>query len=384
MTKTSLLHIGKFYPPHAGGMETHVKALATRQGQSLDVEVIVANDSFRTSMTFVDGVSVIRVRSLGVLASVPLCPTLVKHLRSRMPDIVHLHLPNPGAAAGYLLSGHKGALVVTHHSDILGRKHLRKLSDRIVRRVMDQASAIIVTSHRYAETSPELRPFLNKCKVVPLGFDPATLGPSQPDLSRQIQATYGKPLLVAVGRLVPYKGFEYLIRAMAQVSGNLLIIGSGPSRRRLGLLIEQLQLSERVHLLGFVDDLRPFYDAAEIVVVPSITRAEAFGIVQLEAMFCGKPIINTDLDSGVPEVSRHGETGLTVAPADEIALAGAIHTLLHDVDIRRRLGDAAKMRVATEFDIGAMVRRTSEVYRAVSNGRNALQRHALSCPQFRS
>jgi glycosyltransferase involved in cell wall biosynthesis len=368
MRKMSLLHIGKFYPPHAGGMETHLKALATRQSKSLDVEVIVANDSLRTSSAVVDGVSVVRVCSLGVFASVPVCPTLVKQLRTRRPDIVHLHLPNPGAAAGYLLSGHTGALVLTHHSDILGRKQLRRVSDRVMQRVMERASAIIVTSHRYAETSPELLPFLDKCKVVPLGFDPATLGPRQPDRSRHIQKTYGKPLLISVGRLVPYKGFEYLIRAMARVPGNLLIIGTGPSHGRLKQLIEQLRLGDRVHLLGYVDDLRPYYDVAEIAVVPSITRAEAFGIVQLEAMFCGKPIINTNLDSGVPEVSRHGETGLTVSPADEVALADAINQLLSDADMCRRMGAAGKSRVASEFDFSDMVRRTAEVYKSALSG----------------
>jgi len=147
-----VLHIGKFYPPHAGGMETHVQALATRQKKFLDAEVIVANDSLRTCHAVVDRVPVTRVASLGVVASMPLCPTLAAHLRSRRPDVVHLHLPNPGAAAAYLMSRHKGRLVVTHHSDILGRKHLRKLCDGMVRRVMEQASVIIVTSLRYAQT----------------------------------------------------------------------------------------------------------------------------------------------------------------------------------------------------------------------------------------
>jgi len=293
---------------------------------------------------------------------------------------VHLHLPNPGAAAAYLMSRHKGRLVVTHHSDILGRKHLRKLCDGMVRRVMEQASVIIVTSLRYAQTSIELAPFLEKCRVVPLGLDPGPRERRQPARSRQIRDRFGGSLVVAIGRLVPYKGFEYLIRAMALVAGNLVIVGSGPLRGRLENLVTQLQVADRVHLLGNVDDLQPFYEAADIVVVPSITRAEAFGMVQLEAMARGRPVINTNLDSGVPEVSLHGKTGLTVPPADESALAEAIDRLLGDAAARQRFGTAARLRVLKEFDIDTMVRRTVDLYQGIETsvqqpaGEGALRR----------
>lgn len=362
LTLERVLHIGKYYHPHAGGMEAHLRTLATRQRSRFEVEVIVANESPRSERTIIDGVAVTRVANLGVVASQPLCPSLVRAIRDCDADIVHLHVPNPAAGAAYLLSGHQGKLIVTHHSDILGRSRLRRILSPIMRRVMERATRIIVTSRRYAETSRELRPYLKKCVSIPLAFDPRALGPVDPEEVRRIRGRLGGPLLLAVGRLVPYKGFEYLVRAMRSVAASLMIVGTGPLRDRLSELISRSGLRHRVHLYEDAANLHPFYDAADIVVVPSISRAEAFGLVQLEAMACGKPVINTDLDSGVPEVSLHGKTGLTVRPADAEALAAAIQTLLDDPSLRRDLGIAAKARASRDFSVDTMVRSTIEVY----------------------
>src|SRR5262249_13696018 len=137
------------------------------------------------------------------------------------------------------------------------------------------------------------------------------------DAVARLRQRFGDRLILAVGRLVYYKGFEYLIRSMAQVRGKLLIIGNGPLRAKLDEVAVQLNVSEKVVFLGEVqnDEVTPYYHAADVFALPSVARSEAFGIVQIEAMASGVPVVNTSLDSGVPFVSLHEQTGLTVPPA---------------------------------------------------------------------
>src|SRR5579883_1006623 len=135
----AILHLGKFYPPYNGGMETHLRDLAIRQTGWASVSVVVANASSRNEHCVIEGVRVTRVARVGSIASMPLCPGLTKAIRRSPADLVHIHMPNPGAAFSLLRSGHRGRLVITHHADTMGRKSLRYLSDRYVRKVMERA-----------------------------------------------------------------------------------------------------------------------------------------------------------------------------------------------------------------------------------------------------
>jgi rhamnosyl/mannosyltransferase len=167
---------------------------------------------------------------------------------------------------------------------------------------------------------------------------------------------------LGVGRLVYYKGFEYLVRAMKEVEGHLVIIGDGPLRGELERLAESLGVSGRVSILTDVNDTRPYYQSADVFVLPSIARSEAFGIVQLEAMACSVPVVNTSLDSGVTYVSQHGVTGLTVLPEDSTALGKAINRLLDDPVLRSKFGAAGRQRVEQVFSLEEMSRKTLEMY----------------------
>jgi rhamnosyl/mannosyltransferase len=227
---------------------------------------------------------------------------------------------------------------------------------------MKCASAIIVTSRRYFESSEELAPYKAKCRVIPLGIDLP-----EPDMGADTNGNVGSNdrTIVAVGRLVPYKGFDVLIRAMKHVDAKLLLIGTGPRVAQLQALVDSEEIREKVSFLGRVDDLRPYFQAASMFVLPSISRAEAFGIVQLEAMAAGLPVINTNIDSGVPEVSVDGETGLTVPPGDVKSLSQAIQFLLDRNDLRKRFATAAKAKVYREFSADLMASRTLSLYQQV-------------------
>lgn len=358
----NILHIGKFYPPHAGGMEMHLHDLATRQAQSANVHVIVSNHRMRTERCEKEAVTITRVSRLASIASMPICLGLSFAIRRSQADIIHIHTPNPGAALAYLLSGHRGKLVVTHHADTIGRRFLRRISDPIVSQMMTRASRILVTSRRYLESSPELAAFRAKCSVVPLGIEPQLAASADPVSTDRLRKQFPRGFILAVGRLVPYKGFDVLIRAMKLIDSKLLLIGSGPLDDELKRLASLEGVREKVMMVGRVNDTRPYFAAASIFVLPSISRAEAFGIVQLEAMAAGIPVINTNIDSGVPEICPGGETGLNVPPGDPIALSQAIQWLLDRKDLRERFGQIAKAKVKAEYSADLMCARTMQIY----------------------
>ena len=204
MKRVRVLHIGKYYPPYPGGMETHVRDLAVRQKVVAQVSVVVANSIARNEISEMDGVHIERIARLTTIASMPICPGLPGAIRRSPADLVHIHMPNPGAALAFLMSGHTGKVVITHHADTLGRKVLRMLSDPFVTRLMQRATRITVSSARYLESSKELAPFRNKCRVIPLGIDVERTACMDGTIVRQIRADISEQFphrIPVVGRL---------------------------------------------------------------------------------------------------------------------------------------------------------------------------------------
>jgi glycosyltransferase involved in cell wall biosynthesis len=366
--RVRVLHVGKFYPPEHGGMESHVHELVSELRDSVDQSVVVASKTRQSSKETVDGIPVTRLGALLDFFGAPICPSMVKAIRTAEADILHIHLPNPIAIIAYLASGFSGKLVFTYHSDIVRQKILGSAFSTILHRALNKSDAIIATSENYLKTSHVLSSHLDRCHVIPLGIPLERFRYPDPHIVDWIRNQYGPSIVVALGRLVKYKGFDHLLHAMTKVDGHLLLIGNGPLREELEAISRSLGIHDRVTILSGVADVVPYYHAADVFVLPSINRSEAFGLVQLEAMACGKPVINTALKSGVPFVSRHDETGLTVPPSDEDALAGAITKLLRDPELRGRLGAAAKLRAQTEFNVETMARRTLSLYESVMQG----------------
>jgi rhamnosyl/mannosyltransferase len=369
-----VVQVGKFFYPYMGGIENHLYVLARELGPSVELDVVVSHTSPRTVREVVDGVSVTRCGTLGKLASTPISPGMVLELSKRAYDVVHVHLPNPMGAASYLAS-HKRRrhrLVVTYHSDIVRQRRLNALYGPLVERLLSRADVVLATSQGLLDASPVLAKFREKSRVVPYGIDLAQFERTHERLAaaRDLRARYGgRPILLAVGRLIYYKGFEHAIRALAQVpDAELVIIGDGPLKGELESLARSLGVAERVHLLGDVHNqvIAPHFLAADLYLLPSIAVSEAFGIVQIEAMASGIPVINTRLASGVPFVSRDGETGFTVEPADAGALASAVRRLLEDTALRTRFGEAGRLRAEREFSKEVLARRLLAIYRGDS------------------
>jgi len=360
-----VLQVGKFYPPDEGGMESHLAGLCQHLRDRVHLEVLVSSRMRRTTHEVIDGVPVTRVGTLATVRSAPISPALRRCIRQSNADIVHLHHPNPSAFLSYLVSGYHGRLIVTYHSDVVQQRLLNLVYEPIVRAVLERADAIIVSSQEYMDTSPMLERSRDRCAVIPMAIEPARFATADAGVVAAIRRAYGPRMVLAVGRLVYYKGLEFLVRAMRQVRGHAVIVGQGPMREALAAEVQALGLEDRITLLGHVPDPLPYYHAARVFALPSHMRSEAFGIVQLEAMASGLAVVNARIPSGVPGVSIDGITGITVPPADPPALAAAINTLLDDPVLARQLGNAGRQRVVERYSLEGMANRTLALYEHV-------------------
>jgi glycosyltransferase involved in cell wall biosynthesis len=365
--RIKVLHVGKFYPPHPGGMETHLETLCRKLGKTMELRALVATEKRMPEDSIIDGVRVSRLPINFHIAGAPVCASMVRQIRASNADIVHVHVPNPAGVLAVMASGYKGKLITTWHSDVVRQRRLAQIFAPIQRRFLGKCSAIIASSPNYVESSPDLAGFRDRIRVIPFGINLDQFREVDVDAVKAIRDRYPGPLLLGVGRLVYYKGFEYLIRAMSRIKATLLVIGEGPLRSSLEQEARAAGVADRVIFLGAVPAVTPYYHACDAFVLSSVSRSEAFGIVQLEAMACGKPVVNTHLRSGVPFVSPDGVTGLTVVPRDSDEMARAINRLLDDHELRRKYGDSALHRVRTEFTADAMARRTLDLYQQVVN-----------------
>lgn len=380
-SRLRVLQIGKYFWSHHGGIESHLRDLCSELRKSVDLKVIVANDRLRQDRVSIEGIDVIRLGRVMTLASAPICPAMINFIRRERADIVHLHLPNPAAAIACLIGRRTGALVITWHSDIVRQRRLARLYQPLERLLLRQCAAIVATSPAYIAGSPVLRGHANLCNLIPYGIDAEQFDDDRVDQSLvgELRQRFGPRIILAVGRLVYYKGIKFLIRAMAKVDAKLVIIGEGPLRGALEQEAALNGISHRVVFLGEIDgNLASYYHASDVFALPSCERSEAFGIVQLEAMACGKPVVNTQIDSGVPYVSLDGVTGITVQPSSSDAMATALNRLLDNPELRERMGRAARDRVVAEFGIREMAARTLDLYRSVlcTDNRNGIRGNA--------
>lgn len=300
-------------------------------------------------------IKVIRCHELGRIQSAPICPTMPIWLKKIPADILHFHLPCPTGIISYFLGRPKGKVLVTYHSDIVRQRWAIGLYGPLLRRFLRIARCIIATSPNYIESSPFLREFKDKCVVIPPGIN----------LSKYYSETPPKPTILFVGRLRYYKGLEYLIKAMEDIDARLFIIGTGPEEKRLKKLSKGL--SPKIQFLGEIPEekLPYYYASCSIFVLPSTERSEAFGIAQLEAMASGKPVISTNLNTGVPWVNQNGVTGIVVPPKDPIALRDAINKLLKNPSLCDEFGKNARHRVEKEFTKELMLDRISSIYNTI-------------------
>lgn len=369
-----VLHIGKFYPPARGGMERVLETLCQSVRGRVESSVLAFNTGRQTVREDVDGVAVTRVGTIGAAGSVPMAPSFALELRRARADVIVLHEPNPWALLSYAVARPRVPLAIWFHSEVVRpRLQYALFYHPLARAVYGRARRIIVSSPDLARHATALAPYQDRVAVVPFGIDASHYAPTPDDAARagELRAQSGSATrILYAGRMVPYKGVDVLLHALVGSPAVAVLVGDGPSKAGWMQLARELGLEGRVTFAGEVpqSELTALYHACDVFVLPSVTRAEAFGYVQLEAMACGKPVISTRLPSGVPWVNRHGETGLTVPPGDIGALQAAISRLLMDRSLRTRMGAAACLRVRSEFSIERMGNATAALYNEIAAG----------------
>jgi rhamnosyl/mannosyltransferase len=354
-----VLHVGKYYPPVPGGMERVVETLCHVSRGRLVSRVLAFDRGRSTREEVVDGVPVTRVGTWGQAGSVPIAPTFASHLRRVDADVMIIHEPNPWALLSLLLTPTRIPFAIWFHSDVIRPKlQYDLLYAPIARPAYSRARRFVASSPALASTSRALARYSSKTAIIPFGINPTawTLDSETERRAQAIRADLGRPIVLFVGRLVAYKGVDVLIRAAASLCVHVVIAGDGPMRADWTAQASAAGGCATFAFPGALTDceLKTWMHAAEVLVLPSVTSAEAFGVVQLEAMATGTPVISTSVPSGVSWVNQHGKTGLVVAPRDVSGLRRAIEDLLGDAALRSRLGAAGVARVQSAFTLERM------------------------------
>ena len=371
--RLKVLHAFKVYLPDIeGGIPTVIRQLCAGLRERCHSLVLATRRGGTPVRITIEGTKVQRSLSLGDVMSMPIAPIYPFWfwLLACKADLVAFHAPFPLIdAIIWLWFPRRPALVVHWHSEIVGQKKVLPLVRPFILNTLRRADRVVVSSQKMIDASDFLRPIAAKCCVVPFGVDLSVwTGRSADERARIAELREQHPrLVVSVGRLVPYKGYDVLIEAMAQVDGICMIIGGGPLQAKLAAQIEGLGLQNRVILAGRLPfaELKALLHASGLLVMSSVTAAETFGISQIEAMACGCAVVNTDLPTGVPWVARDGLEGLTVPPSDPEALARAISTLLDDPLQRARFGAAALARAEDMFTEARFMQASGDIYEDV-------------------
>ena len=354
-----------------GGIPYVIATLSKPADDDIENRVLVARLKGAARTIDVDGVAVEAVGSYGTVFSTPLAPAFPGALAraARQADVVVHHAPFPLADLALARLQSSAALIVYWHADIMGRALLKLPFNAAIRRTLERADRIIVADRSTMMSSNVLPAFEHKCTVVPYGADIdfwATCTVAESARAAALRKEFPR-MILATGRLVPYKGYDVLIQALQNVDGHVVFIGEGPLLPALKAQAERLGVADRVTFKGriAVDEVKAHLHAAKVFAFPSVTSAEAFGIVQLEAMAAGLPIVNTSLPTAVPGIARDDVEALTVAIGRADQLAAALSRILDEPGLAARLGDAAQLRARSVYSEAQFVARMKAIYREV-------------------
>lgn len=359
----SVLHLGKLCPPNEGGIEVFsFDLLKFLNEQGIKAELLCFGS--RKGRFSYENFEYFESKIDLKLSSAPLSYDYVKKFVeiSKNYDIVHVHTPNP--LAEFISFFTDKPIVIHWHSDIVKQKLLYQFYRPIQRAVLKKAIKIVITSPNYRDSSKQLKDYKHKCIVIPLGLDKNRLKKDSVDIKR---IPSDKRVILSVGRFVEYKGFKYLIESAKYIDENasLVIVGRGPLFQEMRRIVEREKLGEKVILTGRVENVQAYIQRAHLFCLPSISRNEAFGLVLVEALLFGKPLITTSVEgSGMNYININGNTGFVVPPKDPKAIANAVNRLLRDPELYDQFSKNAKERFK-EFEIESIGQKIIKLYEEV-------------------
>jgi glycosyltransferase involved in cell wall biosynthesis len=374
-----IAQVTPWFYPHLGGVESHVQSLS-RQLASRGHDVVVVTSRHDPSVPedeVVSGIRVVRVRPRLVMLRTPVVPRTRAALEAIDADIIHAHTPPPLSAyyASRVARAGRVPFAVTHHCDpelplpvgpLVEGMYRRTLGARTLRR----AGRVIVTTHTYAATSRAVWRY--NPVVIPNAVDDRRFRPDVDGapVRERLGIPPGRSMILLVGRIVPHKGIEHLIEAARDVpNAQFVIAGTGSSLPAMKRLTRALRVADRVRFIGRVSEARlpELYAACDVFVLPSVSRLEAFGIVALEAMATGKPVVVADIP-GVRDVIEDGREGLLADPVNPSDLATKINRVLRDPEMRREMGRRGREKVEAAFTIDRVTDQVLGVYEALLSG----------------
>lgn len=371
-----ILQLGKFYPPDTGGMETALYNITEELNQrGIQCDVLCANKEKEYRNDLLNGYKVIRTSSYGIVASTSISPQMIRELKKIITnyDILHIHHPNPTANLALFMANPKKQKVVIHwHSDIIKQELELRFYKPLLIWMLKKADVIIGTSQKYIDESLQLKDFKNKCVPIPIGIKKNDIGVDENKFEEIKVRFKNKKIIFSLGRFIYYKGFEYLIESAKYLPDNYVILlgGDGELKEKYEQIIRENGLSENVFLVGKIDqkDLGSYYEACDLFCLPSIAKSEAFGLVMVEAMSFGKPIVATKIKgSGTDWVNHNEITGLNVEPKNPEQLAKAFKTILENQEIYSKFSKNAFQRYLNEFTIETEIEKLIKVYRTILN-----------------
>ena len=364
-----ILQVSKLYYPWVGGVEKIVQDIAEGLNNKSDfkIEVLCCQSKGKEKIEKINGVKIYRAFSFGIFWGMPISFDFFRLFKklSKKVDIINFHHPFPLGDLAIFLFKPKAKLIVHYHSDIVRQRIFGFLVNFFINYTLKKAEKIIVSNPNLIKNSYCLKKFKEKCEVVPFGIDLLRFEKFKESEVQKIKEKYGDFVLF-VGRLNYYKGLKYLIKAMKEIPFNLVILGSGSLEEKLKIQIKELGLEKNIYILSFQKEkqLINFYNACSLFVLPSIFKSEAFGIVLIEAMTCGKPIISTELGTGTSWVNLNNQTGFVIPPKNNQALSEAIKKIMENKELAQEFGQNARKRVEKEFSLKNMLEKIEELYKS--------------------
>lgn len=364
----SILQLGKFFPIRGGVEKVAYDLTVGLSEQDVHCDMMCAASQGRSRAIPINRhARVICCHTWFKAAATMISPNMILALRKvrRKYDIIHVHHPDPMACLALLLSGYKGKVVLHWHSDIQKQKLLLRLYRPLQQWLLRRADKIVGTTPVYLAESPFLKEVQTKTRCLPIGVERMCATPEAAEAIRKKYA--GKKIVFSLGRLVAYKGYCFLVAAAKYLSEAYVVLigGTGALKGELEKQIENLGLQDKVKLLGRIsdEDLPAYYEACDIFCLSSVQKTEAFGIVQIEAMSCGKPVVATNIpQSGVSWVNAHGVSGLNISPGDAKELARAIEEVTKDETTYRRYSAGAARRYEELFTKEQMINKCIKIY----------------------